>query len=117
MLNPQCLLCLVKPAFEQNTNSNCTTRDLKEMSKIGRFGIFSDVKFRSQLKLKDCTFESVNYAEIQVNEAKVEHTHKLEDSSHEYFTSHQLCQLLNLAARAAKGLLDDHKTIVFFSCF
>ena len=25
-----------------------------------------------------------------VNEAKVEHTHKLEDSSHEYFTSHKL---------------------------
>ena len=84
------------------------------MSKIGRFGIFSDVKFGSQLELKDCTFESVNYAEIQVNEAKVEHTHKLEDSSHEYFTSHQLCQLLNLTARSAKGLLDDHKTIVFF---
>ena len=34
------------------------------MSKIGRFGIFSDVKFGSQLELKDCTFESVNYAEI-----------------------------------------------------
>ena len=85
------------------------------MSKIGRFGIFSVLKFRSQLELKDCTFESVNYAEIQVNEAKVEHTHKLEDSSHEYFTSHQLCQLLNLTARSAKGLLDDHKTIVFFS--